>query len=80
MKYSVSPLTCGACVRTITNALQSVDPSATVSVDLEAGTVDADGVFDADAVIAALATQGYRAAPFPGVPGAPAPASCCGTC
>ena len=75
MKYSVSPLTCGRCVRTVTEALQSIDPGATVAVDVAAGMVDADGAFDAAAVSSALAAHGYQAVPFPAIAGAPAPAS-----
>ena len=76
MKYSVSPLTCGRCVRSITEALQAVDSSARVHVDLEAGTVEADGAFDAATVVATLAAIGYQATPGP----AAAAGSCCGTC
>ena len=80
MKYSVSPLTCGSCVRTITEALQSIDPKAAVAVDVAAGTIDADGDFDAAAVVSALAAHRYQAVPLPAVAGTLAPATCCGTC
>lgn len=74
MIYNVSPLTCGSCVRTITNALHAIDPAARVHVDLAAGTVGVEGVLDTDTVIAALAVHGYDAK------SAGAVASCCGTC
>ena len=55
MKYSVSPLTCGRCVITITQALLAVEPDARVTVNLAAGTVDFDGALDAAAVAATAA-------------------------
>lgn len=79
MKYSVSPLTCGRCVRRITEALQSVDSGARVQVDLAAGTVEADGAFDATTVVATLAAVGYQAIPAAATADSGA-GSCCGTC
>lgn len=78
MIYNVSPLTCGRCVRTITDALQAVDPAAKVHVDLAAGTVEVDGVLDSDTVIATLSLHGYDARTAGDI--APAAAGCCGTC
>lgn len=79
MKFQVNPLTCGRCVRSITEALQAVDAGARVNVDLEAGTVDAEGAFDATTVVATLAAIGYHAMPATaGV--AVSGGSCCGTC
>lgn len=85
MKYTVSPLTCGACVRSITQALLAVDPSATVQVDLDAGTLEAEGRFDPDTVISALAAIGYEARPASAPAGIDAAAGtnaggCCGSC
>ena len=79
MKFHVNPLTCGRCVRSITEALQGVDSGARVDVDLEAGTVDVDSALDATAIVATLAAIGYQA--LPATAGAPAGGgSCCGTC
>ncbi|KFL37859.1 heavy-metal-associated domain-containing protein [Arenimonas donghaensis] len=82
MKFNVSPLTCGRCVTTITQALQAVDPDARVTVDLAAGTLDFDGGLDATALAATLAPHGYSAVPAdaPADPGPAGAASCCGTC
>ena len=77
MIYNVSPITCGQCVRTITQALQAIDPGARVHVDIAEGTVDVDGALDSDTVIATLALHGYDASSGGNL--APA-ASCCGTC
>ncbi len=80
MKFSVSPMTCGSCVRRITEALRGIDPAARVEVDMAAGSVEAAGGFDAAAVVAALAGLGYRAVPA-GADAVPAStAGCCGTC
>lgn len=79
MKYSVSPLTCGRCVRSITEALQAVDSGARVQVDLAAGTVDADGAFDTATVVSALAAIGYEAVPASSA-SVTGGGSCCGTC
>ncbi len=77
MIYNVSPLTCGRCVRTITDALQAIDPAARVHVDLAAGTVDVDGALDADTVVAALAVHGYEAKTAADIDPT---AGCCGSC
>jgi copper chaperone len=79
MKYHVSPLTCGRCIRSITEALQAVDSGARVQVDLAAGTVEADGAFDATTVVATLAAIGYQASPAAATAGAGS-GPCCGTC
>ncbi|GGA74808.1 hypothetical protein GCM10011521_11260 [Arenimonas soli] len=82
MKFNVSPLTCGRCVITITQALLAVDPDARVTVNLAAGTVDFDGGLDAAAVAATLAPHGYSAVPADGLadPGQAIVDHCCGTC
>jgi len=84
LKYNVSPLTCGRCVRRITGALQAIDSAARVDVDLAAGTVEAEGFFDVGTVVATLAANGYEAAPAvssePTNTDSPAGAGCCGTC
>lgn len=83
LKYNVSPLTCGRCVRRITEALQAIDSAARVEVDLAAGTVEAEGFFDVATVVATLAANGYEASPASSAGAAdiePAGAGCCGTC
>jgi copper chaperone len=84
LKYHVNPLTCGSCVRRITEALQAIDSGARVEVDLAAGTVVAEGFFNDATVIATLAAIGYEASPAssaePANTDSPAGAGCCGTC
>lgn len=78
MKFNASPLTCGRCVRNITEALQGLDPAAQVHVDLAAGTVEAEGAFDAATVVSTLAAIGYEATPASET--RRAGGGCCGTC
>lgn len=79
MKYSVTPLTCGRCVRSITDSLLTIDPAAKVLVDLSAGTVEADGNFDGATVVATLSAIGYQASPAD-VKTLATGGRCCGTC
>ena len=81
MQFHVPSMTCGHCVRTITHAIQALDPQARVEVDLDAQRVAVAGALSSDQVVAALAAQDYAATPINGA--APATASaggCCGTC
>ena len=69
MVFKVENMSCQHCVRAITGALQALDATADVTVDLARGEVRAHGCFTADAAIAAIHEQGYRArsiAPDPG--------------
>ncbi len=82
MKLTVEGMTCGHCVRTITYALQALDPDALVSVDLPGKTVMVQGNVRLADATAALAAQGY-AVVARDVPPSAAPAnagSCCGNC
>jgi len=62
MRFDVQGMTCGHCVRAITRAVQALDPTAQVTVDLKAGKVDvlAEGP-TAERIIAAIAAEGYTA-------------------
>ena len=39
IELSVKGMSCGHCVKTVTQAVQAIDPKALVTVDLAAGTV-----------------------------------------
>lgn len=58
MKLTVEGMTCGHCVRAITRAIEAL--GGRVHVDLEANTVDVDGVADEAAVRRAIEDEGYR--------------------
>lgn len=58
-ELKVTGMTCGHCVRAVTQAIQARDPQARVQVDLAAGVVQAETSLDR-AVLAALVTaEGY---------------------
>lgn len=59
MKIAVEGMTCGHCVRAITDALHGLDPGAQVAVDLPNNQVDFRGNADAAAVRGAIEEAGY---------------------
>ena len=58
-KYKVSGMTCGGCVRSVTNAITARDGSARVEVDLPAGIVTVDGDLSEDTVKDAVEGAGF---------------------
>lgn len=58
--FNVQGMSCGHCVKAITQALQSKDPAADVQVDLSAKTVQVQSSLDADAVVEAIKEEGYE--------------------
>ena len=63
LRLKVPDMSCGHCVGAIEQAVRRVDPAATVTADLPAGTVAVATVAEAAAIIAALAGAGYPARP-----------------
>lgn len=63
IKFNVKGMTCGGCARAVTNAVQQVDPVASVDVDLAAQTVSVESSADAAQVKAAIEEAGYAVAP-----------------
>ncbi|CRM02754.1 MULTISPECIES: heavy-metal-associated domain-containing protein [Pseudomonas] len=59
--FSVEGMTCGHCVRAVTQALQSQDPAASVKVDLAAKEVGVESRLSADQVISLITEEGYSA-------------------
>ena len=59
LKFKVTGMTCGHCVRAVTEAVQTVAPQALVAVNLETGEVGITGATDPAAVSAAIAGEGY---------------------
>ncbi|MBI3505738.1 MAG: heavy-metal-associated domain-containing protein [Proteobacteria bacterium] len=47
VSYRVTGMTCGGCVRAVTNAIRASAPAASVAVDLPAGKVTVDGLDEA---------------------------------
>ncbi|AEA66807.1 MULTISPECIES: heavy-metal-associated domain-containing protein [Pseudomonas] len=61
--FNVQGMSCGHCVKAITQAVQAKDPAADVQVDLGAKTVQVQSSLPADAVLAAIKEEGYEASP-----------------
>lgn len=60
MELTVQGLTCGHCVRAVTEAIQARDPAAQVAVTLERGVVRAETALDRLAMVAAIEGEGYK--------------------
>ncbi|MBU6960697.1 cation transporter [Pseudomonas sp. CVAP len=59
--FNVQGMSCGHCVRAITEALQAKDPAASVRVDLAAKEVGVEsGELSADQVINLISEEGYE--------------------
>lgn len=62
MDFQVQGMTCGHCVKAVTQAVQSVDPQAKVQVDLAGGRVQVDSQQDAAVIARAIEEEGYKVA------------------
>ncbi len=62
MKFRIENMTCGGCARSVTKAIQSVDPQAVVEIDVPARLVDVRSSRTPTAFASALAAVGYPAA------------------
>jgi len=60
IELTVNGMTCGGCVRSVTRAVNSVDPSASVEVDLPTKRVKVDSQADAARIQQAIAQAGYE--------------------
>ncbi|SEC99587.1 heavy-metal-associated domain-containing protein [Pseudomonas kilonensis] len=61
--FNVQGMSCGHCVKAITQAVQAKDPAADVQINLGAKTVQVQSSLPADAVLAAIKEEGYEASP-----------------
>lgn len=59
MKLKIEAMSCGHCVKNITNAVKNVDEAAKVDVDLKTKMVDIETKASLKAVLAALDEIGY---------------------
>jgi copper chaperone len=59
MLLKVERMTCGHCVRSVTEAVRTVNPEAVVDVSLADGTVRVAGDLSAEAAAKAIREQGY---------------------
>ncbi len=58
--YDVQGMTCGHCVRSVTEEISALDGVESVDVDLEKGTAVVAGDAQPDAVKAAVKEAGYE--------------------
>ena len=61
-EFQIPNMTCGHCVRAITEAMQSVDPAARVVADVPQHRVQVDSTAPREALVASLAEAGYAPA------------------
>ncbi len=61
-ELTIEGMTCGHCKAAVEEALRGVDGVRTVQVDLEGGAAQVEGG-DVDALVAAVAEEGYQARP-----------------
>ena len=61
MQFHVENMTCGGCVRSVTKAIQSVDPAAEVLADPASRKVEVKTTASRDAVASAMKIAGYDA-------------------
>lgn len=61
LEFHVSDMTCGGCVRAITNAVQQLDARAQVTTDIPAHQVRVETSAARDAVLAAITAAGFTA-------------------
>jgi copper chaperone len=60
-EFQVPAMSCGHCVKAVTQAVQSVDDQAKVQVDLAQHLVTVETSQERHAIVAALAEAGYPA-------------------
>ncbi len=59
LSFEIPAMSCGHCVRAITEAVKSVDPAAEVKTDLATHRVEVDTSAPREALVAQLAEAGY---------------------
>ncbi len=60
--FQVQGMTCGHCERAVTQAIQQVDPAATVQIDRASGQVQVQSATPREQLAAAITEEGYAVA------------------
>lgn len=60
--FNVQGMTCGHCEKAVTRAVQSLDPTAVVKVELATGKVEVLSARPRDEIAKAIAEEGYPVA------------------
>ncbi|CAB3634928.1 heavy-metal-associated domain-containing protein [Achromobacter pestifer] len=59
MQFHLDDMTCGGCARTVTKAVQSVDPGATVTADPPTRLIQVDTSASEAQIVTALREAGF---------------------
>ncbi len=59
LRFTVPDMDCGGCVRSITEAIHRLDPTAQVAADLETKLVSVGGTADANIYAGAIEDAGF---------------------
>lgn len=62
IQFNIPQMSCGHCVKAVTQAVHDIDPQAKVDVDLASKNVSVETGADRAKVVAALAEAGYEPA------------------
>ncbi len=65
MKLAIDAMHCGGCVRSVTRAVQALDPAARVAADLDAKRIEVETARAPEDVVAALDKAGFPAVLLP---------------
>jgi copper chaperone len=60
-RFNVQGMTCGHCVKAVTNAIKNDDPAAQVQVELDSGVVQVESSLPAERVVELIREEGYEA-------------------
>lgn len=61
VELTVEGMTCGHCVKAVTEAINALDPTAKVDISLASGALRAETSLSAAQVAGAVASEGYSA-------------------
>ena len=61
MEFKIPAMSCGHCVGVITKALNTLDPHASIEIDLGSKLVKVESEQDRASILAALSAAGYPA-------------------
>jgi copper chaperone len=59
MKFTVSGMTCGGCIKAVTNAIQFADPLAQVKIDLASQTIELETQLNSNEAQQLIADAGF---------------------
>jgi copper chaperone len=62
IQINIPSMSCGHCVKAVTQAVHEVDPQAKVDVDLDTKKVVVDSTAERQKIVAALTEAGYEPA------------------